>query len=64
MPSDIIDIEEAMPHEVAEVLCLCGHRWIAVFPEKTLLKDLECPNCHKTGRVFKTGQNMEQEDRI
>lgn len=56
--AQIIDIEENEPHEVAEVICLkCLHRWIAVYPEKTLLKNLEC-KCGCVGYVIKTGQTL------
>ena len=55
----MISIEENMPHEVSEVICLkCLNRWIAVYPEKTLLKDLEC-KCGEVGYVIKTGQTLE-----
>ena len=53
-----IDISENEPHEVAEVICLkCLRRWIAVYPEKTLLKSLEC-KCGEVGYVIKTGQTI------
>lgn len=52
-------IEDNIPHEVSEVICLkCLHRWIAVYPTSTLLKDLEC-TCGKVGYVIKTGQTLE-----
>ena len=42
--------------ETCEVICLkCYHRWIAVFPQEVLLKELECPEGH-VGYVIKTGQ--------
>ena len=51
-----IGIEQILPHEVCEVICVkCGKRWISVHPERTLLKELECPNCGQ-GFVIKTGQ--------
>jgi hypothetical protein len=54
-------IEDNIPHEVSEVICLkCLHRWIAVYPTSTLLKDLEC-KCGAVGYVIKTGQTVEQE---
>lgn len=57
----IIRIEEKMNHEVAEVICLkCLKRWIAVYPQSTLLKDLEC-TCGEVGFVIKTGQTIENE---
>ena len=56
-----INIEENQPHEVAEVICLkCLNRWIAVFPSKCWLKDLEC-TCGSKGYVIKTGQILEKE---
>ena len=55
----IIDIEENLPHKVSEVVCVkCGKRWISVRPEKTLLKELECPKCGR-GFVIETGEEME-----
>ena len=37
----IIDIEEYRPHVVREVICLkCLSRWMAVYPEKMLLKQI------------------------
>lgn len=57
--SNVIELEANLPHEVCEVMCwCCGRRWIAVFPEATPLKDLECP-CGKAGYVFKTGQTLD-----
>ena len=56
----MINIEEKMPHTVSEVICIgCKHRWIAVRPEITLLKDLECPECEKVGFVIETGQSLD-----
>ena len=58
----IIDICENSPHRVAELICVrCGKRWIGVWPEKTLLKELECENCGP-GFVIKTGQDMEESE--
>jgi nitrite reductase/ring-hydroxylating ferredoxin subunit len=51
-----------MPHKVSEVICVkCGERWIAMRPEQTLLKDLECPN-HHAGFVIETGEELEEAD--
>ena len=59
----IVDICEHEPHLVSEVICLkCLHRWIAVYPEKTLLKQLECGKCGEIGCVIKTGQEIEDTD--
>ena len=56
----VVDIEANEPHCACEVVDLqCKHRWIAVFPEKTLLKQLECPKCGAVGFVIKTGQDLE-----
>ena len=58
--SKVVDIEENEPHCVCEVVDLkCQHRWVAVFPEKTLLKQLECPKCGAVGFVIKTGQDLD-----
>lgn len=59
--SNIIDISANEPHLVCETVCLkCFHRWIAVYPEETLLKHIECPHCGKVGYVIKTGQDLEE----
>ena len=56
-------IEYKMPHDLSEVICVkCCHRWIAVRPSGTLLKHLECPNCHFQGAVIETGQELIEED--
>lgn len=56
---NIIPIEANLPHKVSEVICVkCGKRWIAVRPEKTLLKSLECENCGP-GFVIETGEEMD-----
>lgn len=58
----IIGIEDNLPHEVSEVICLkCLYRWIAVYPQTTLLKTLEC-KCGEVGYVIKTGQTIESEE--
>lgn len=60
MKAKIIYFEDYLPHTVSEVICVkCGHRWISVRPDRTLLKDIECANCGK-GYVIETGQNIEQ----
>ena len=57
-----IGIEQILPHEVCEVICVkCGKRWISAHPEWTLLKELECPNCG-TGGVIKTGQTLFEDE--
>ena len=55
----ITSIEENIPHTVSEVICVdCKHRWIAVRPTETLLKDLECPQCKQQGYVIETGEQL------
>ena len=55
--SEIHYIEKNLLHKTSEVVCLgCLKRWIAVRPMATLLKDLECPQCHKQGYVIETGE--------
>lgn len=57
----IVSNEEYLPHEVSEVICLkCLHRWIAVYPSQTLLKELEC-ECGEIGYVIKTGQTIPED---
>lgn len=58
----IVDINNNIPHEVSEVICLkCLNRWIAVYPEDTPLKTLEC-KCGEVGFVIKTGQTLPQDN--
>jgi len=58
--AELLHIEDAMPHEVAELICLkCLHRWVGVYPETTLLKDIEC-KCGTIGAVIKTGQTIQE----
>lgn len=53
----IKDINDNQPHKVSEVICVnCKHRWLAVRPTITLLKNLECPQCHTQGYVIETGE--------
>lgn len=48
------------PHEVCELICIqCGHRYVGMYPESTLLKNLECPVCSKVGWIIKTGQTID-----
>lgn len=55
----VVEMSDYQAHEVRETMCWrCGHRWIAVHPEKTLLKELECPGCHAQGYAFATGQTL------
>ena len=58
----ILDFNADKPHEVAELICLrCFKRWIGVYPEGVLLKEIECPNCGEDGAVIKTGQELDSE---
>lgn len=53
----IIDINNNLAHKISEVICIqCGYRWIAIRPSKTLLKQLECPNCSEQGYTIETGE--------
>ena len=55
--------DEHTPHIVQEVVCLsCLKRWIAVRPQGTLLKDLVCPKCEKSGYTIATGQEIDEVD--
>lgn len=61
--SAVIDIENGMPHVISEVICVrCCRRWLAVRPEGTLLKDMECPECGKNGGVIETGEEIDDQD--
>lgn len=54
-------VEDNLPHEVSEVICVrCGNRWIAVRPEKTLLKELQCSKCFLQGFVIETDESLEK----
>lgn len=54
---NVTELSDHQPHLTHETMCWrCGHRWIAVHPEKTHLKELECPGCHAQGYAFATGQ--------
>lgn len=55
---NIVKLDEYRPHEVSELICLkCLNRWIGVYPEELLLKNIEC-KCGKSGYVIKTGQTL------
>ena len=57
---NVVDIARNEPHKVSEVICVkCGKRWIAVRPETTLLKNLECPQCGNEGFVIETGEEID-----
>lgn len=56
-------IEDNLPHEISELICLkCLNRWIGVYPEEVLLKELQCPKCEEIGYVIKTGQTLSDVD--
>ena len=56
---DVTNIEEHLPHEFFEAMCVnCYYRWIAVVRTNTLLKELWCPSCGLNGNVINTGQSM------
>ena len=58
--AEFIDIDNNIPHKVSEVICIkCLHRWIAVRPVITKLKNLECVGCHEQGYVIETGEVFE-----
>ena len=60
----MVSFEKNLPHEVSEVICLkCLRRWIAVYPQDTQLKDLEC-SCGEIGYVIKTGQTLPEEQEV
>lgn len=53
----VVDIDDYRMAKVSEVACMkCLHRWLACRPEDTLLKSLECPNCHEQGYAIETGE--------
>ena len=61
----IVDINENTPHRVSEVICIeCKHRWIAVRPTDTLLKELECPQCGIQGYVIETGEIINENKQL
>ena len=54
---DINKNKPPCPHKTSEVICVkCCYRWIAVRPEKTLLKELECHKCGGIGFSIETGE--------
>ena len=56
---EIVDIHKNAPHDAIEAMCVrCHHRWVAVFPNSTMLKELDCDNCGP-GYVVNTGQVFE-----
>lgn len=58
--SDVFEIESKKLYKTSVVVCLkCLHRWVAVRPETTWLKELECPLCNLTGYAIETGEVIE-----
>ena len=58
--SEVVYIGKNLEHKLSEVICTnCKHRWYAVRPKTTLLKELECPQCGKQGYVIETGEILE-----
>jgi hypothetical protein len=56
----IQDYNANTPHLVQEVICVkCFHRYLAVYPVGTWLKELECETCGK-GFIIATGQEIEE----
>lgn len=52
------EMSDYKPHIVSEVICIkCFKRWIAVRPEATKLRDLECENCG-AGYVIESGERI------
>lgn len=61
--SDVKNFEDYVPSIVGETICLkCYHRWIAVIPERLLLKHVMCPECGEKGYVIATGQVILEDD--
>lgn len=61
--SKIIDIGANKPHKISEVVCLlCLYRWLAVRPEETQLRALECPRCRTQGFAIETGEEVMEEN--
>ena len=63
-PVDVSAVAEAVEEssggfEVAEMICLmCLKRFIDVRPVGILLKNIECPGCHRSGFIIETGEYM------
>lgn len=54
--TNIIDFEAELPHCSAEVICVnCFHRYVAVWPQATPMKELECSECGRIGTIITTG---------
>lgn len=58
MTDNIINIDDKKPSIISMVVCLkCFERWVAIRPEQTRLKDLECSECGQ-GYVIETGERI------
>lgn len=54
----VINIEDYRydPHVSDELVCIsCRHRGMHCWPVDVYLKNLECPQCHRTGTLVGTG---------
>ena len=61
MTEKVVSIDDYRPHITREVICIrCLARWVAVYPEDVLMKDLECPSCKRYGGVIATGQEFKE----
>jgi hypothetical protein len=50
---------ENQPYRNEELICVkCFHRGIHIWPQSTLLRDLECPTCNKSGALILTGEDL------
>lgn len=59
---NVVDFEANLPHEVKELICIdCKRRFIDVSPCGLVLKDMECPECGKSGYLICTGQDLGRE---
>ena len=54
------EITDNEPHTLCEMICInCKSRAYHVYHVETLLKDLECDKCKKTGYLIMTGQEID-----
>ena len=46
---------------ISEFMCVsCKYRWYGFLPKLNVLREVECPECKKTGYVIMTGQLFEK----
>lgn len=51
------------PHEVSELICVrCFYRYIGVYHDNSLLRNMICPKCGQAGAIIKTGQSLQKGD--